>query len=54
MPALLVFNKCDRAVPEAMGQTGALYVSAKTGAGLDSLRAAIQTRMAAINAAERE
>ena len=30
VPALAVFNKCDRAVPEALGQAGALYVSAKT------------------------
>lgn len=49
VPALQIFNKCDRAVPEALGQAGALYVSAKTREGLDSLRAAIQQRVAAIN-----
>jgi GTP-binding protein HflX len=49
VPALTVFNKCDRAVAEALGQTGALYVSAKTRKGLDSLRAAIHQRVAAIN-----
>jgi GTP-binding protein HflX len=54
VPALTVFNKCDRAVPEALGQAGALYVSAKTAEGLDSLRAAIQTRVAAINDAAKE
>lgn len=40
-PRLLVFNKCDRAVPEALGQAGALYVSAKTKDGLSELRDAI-------------
>ncbi len=40
-PRLLVFNKSDRAVPEALGQAGALYVSAKTREGLDELRVAI-------------
>jgi GTP-binding protein HflX len=40
-PRLLVFNKCDRAVPEALGQAGALYVSAKTKDGLPELRDAI-------------
>ena len=49
VPALAVFNKCDRAVAEALGQSGALYVSAKTREGLDSLRAAIHQRVAAIN-----
>ncbi|MGA7201572.1 MAG: GTPase HflX [Candidatus Cybelea sp.] len=49
VPTLTVFNKSDRAVAEALGQTGALYVSAKTREGLDSLRAAIQERVAAIN-----
>ena len=49
VPALTVFNKYDRAVAEALGQTGALYVSAKTREGLDSLRAAIHQRVAAIN-----
>jgi len=49
VPALTVFNKSDRAVAEASGQSGALYVSAKTREGLDSLRAAIHERVAAIN-----
>jgi len=49
VPVLTVFNKCDRAVAEASGQTGALYVSAKTREGLDSLRGAIHQRVAAIN-----
>ena len=40
-PRLLVFNKCDLAVTEATNEAGALYVSAKTGAGLDALRAAL-------------
>jgi GTPase len=40
-PRLLVFNKVDRAVPEALGQSEALYVSAKTKAGLPALRSAI-------------
>ncbi len=54
VPVLAVFNKCDRAVPEASGQAGVLYVSAKNAEGLDSLRAAIQTRVAAIKDAETE
>ena len=37
-PRLLVFNKCDLAVPEAADEASALCVSAKTGAGLDALR----------------
>ena len=37
-PRLLVFNKCDLAVPEAADEPSALCVSAKTGAGLDALR----------------
>ena len=49
VPALTVFNKSDCAVAEALGQSGALYVSAKTRDGLDSLRAAIHQRVAAIN-----
>jgi GTPase len=40
-PRLLVFNKSDRIVPEALGQAGALYVSAKTKEGLGELRTAI-------------
>jgi GTPase len=39
-PRLLVFNKCDLAVPDPP-EAGALYVSAATGAGLDTLRATI-------------
>jgi GTPase len=39
-PRLRVFNKCDVAAPEAT-DPGAFYVSAKTGAGLDALRAAL-------------
>jgi GTP-binding protein HflX len=42
-PRLAVFNKSDRAVPEALGQHGALYVSAKTGAGLSELRARVES-----------
>ncbi|HEY6450122.1 MAG TPA: GTPase HflX [Candidatus Cybelea sp.] len=38
---LCVFNKCDLAVAEASGIVGTLCVSATTGAGLDSLRAAL-------------
>jgi GTP-binding protein HflX len=49
VPALTVFNKSDCAVAEALGQTGALYVSAKTREGLDLLRAAIHQRVATIN-----
>ena len=40
-PRLLVFNKFDCAAPEALGQPGALYLSAKTKEGLSALRAAI-------------
>ncbi len=36
-----VFNKCDLVVPEAANEASALCVSAKTGAGLDALRAAL-------------
>jgi GTPase len=38
-PRLLVFNKCDAAGEEPPHEPGALYVSAKTGAGIDELRA---------------
>lgn len=38
---LIVFNKCDLRVPELAGEPGALCVSAKTGAGLGALRAAL-------------
>jgi GTP-binding protein HflX len=38
---LAVFNKSDRMVPEAAGDPDALYVSAKTGAGLNALRGAL-------------
>ncbi|HEV3089883.1 MAG TPA: GTPase HflX [Candidatus Cybelea sp.] len=40
-PRLAVFNKVDRAVPEALGEPGAIYVSAKTREGLPALRDAI-------------
>ena len=43
-PRLAVFNKSDRIVPEAFGQPGALYVSAATGSGLESLRDALSKR----------
>jgi GTPase len=38
-PRLRVFNKADLTAPDAFREGGALYVSAKTGAGLDALRA---------------
>ncbi|HVR46998.1 MAG TPA: GTPase HflX [Candidatus Binatia bacterium] len=38
---LMVFNKSDRLVSDAAGQADALYVSARTGAGLPELRAAL-------------
>ncbi len=44
-PRLLVFNKCDLAAPTATVDPGALQVSATTGAGLDSLRAALIERL---------
>jgi GTPase len=44
-PAMLVFNKCD-VIGEAPRETGALCVSALTGAGLTSLRAALKERIA--------
>jgi GTPase len=40
-PRLHVFNKCDLAAPDASNESGALRVSAATGAGLDGLRAAL-------------
>jgi GTPase len=40
-PRIAVFNKSDRIVPEASGEPHALYVSAKTGAGLGTLREAL-------------
>jgi len=44
-PAIVVFNKCD--VPSAVPPpAGALCVSARTGAGLDALRAALIERVA--------
>jgi GTP-binding protein HflX len=46
-PRLLVFNKVDLAVPEALGQPGAVYVSAKTREGIDVLRAALTERVGA-------
>jgi GTPase len=38
---LLVFNKCDVRTPELTGEPDALCVSARTGAGIDALRAAL-------------
>ncbi|HZY97650.1 MAG TPA: GTPase HflX [Candidatus Cybelea sp.] len=43
-PRLAVFNKSDRIVPEASDESGALYVSAMTGAGLPALRSALIER----------
>jgi GTPase len=40
-PRLLIFNKCDLAVPEAAHEPQTLCVSARTGAGIDTLRAAL-------------
>ncbi len=45
-PRFAVFNKSDRAVPEASGEPDVLYVSALTGVGLPELRAAIRDRLA--------
>jgi GTP-binding protein HflX len=45
-PRLIVFNKCDIAIPESSAEPGALYVSARTGAGLDALRAAVAEALA--------
>ena len=44
-PQLLVFNKCD-AVAEMPHRAGALAVSARTGAGITELKAAIETAVA--------
>ena len=44
-PRLVVFNKSDRVVPEASGESGIPYVSATTGAGLPELRAALRERL---------
>lgn len=44
-PALLVFNKCDVLAVQAPREAGALYVSAVRGAGLESLRAALNARL---------
>lgn len=40
-PRLVVFNKCDLRTPELAAEPSALCVSAKTGAGVDALRAAL-------------
>lgn len=53
-PRLVVFNKSDRIVSEAAGQAGAIYVSAKTKAGLPALRAAILERIEAIRDAAKK
>ncbi|MGC1380135.1 MAG: GTPase HflX [Candidatus Baltobacteraceae bacterium] len=44
-PRLLVFNKSDMPARGEHAEAGALQVSAKTGAGLDSLRAALIERL---------
>jgi GTP-binding protein HflX len=38
-PRLIVFNKCDAAVGELPHEPGAIFVSAKTGNGIEELRA---------------
>jgi GTP-binding protein HflX len=38
-PRLIVFNKCDAAAGELPHERGAIFVSAKTGAGIEELRA---------------
>ncbi|HYL27067.1 MAG TPA: GTPase HflX [Candidatus Nitrosotalea sp.] len=40
-PRLLIFNKSDVAMTQPSGEPGTLCVSARTGAGLDALRAAV-------------
>ncbi len=40
-PRIAVFNKCDLRPAEAPDESGAFFVSARTGAGLDGLRAAL-------------
>jgi GTP-binding protein HflX len=45
-PRIVAFNKCDAVSGELPGETGALCVSAKTGAGLPELRAAIGAAVA--------
>jgi GTP-binding protein HflX len=51
-PRLLVFNKCDL-VADAMPElNGSLCVSARTGAGLGALRAALAARTAAAQTAQ--
>jgi GTP-binding protein HflX len=51
-PRLLVFNKCDL-VADAMPElNGSLCVSARTGAGLEALRAALAARTAAAQPAQ--
>ena len=46
-PRLLVFNKIDAAHGEVPSEPGALAVSARSGAGLDALRAALVERSGA-------
>ncbi|HET6274429.1 MAG TPA: GTPase HflX [Candidatus Cybelea sp.] len=41
-----VFNKCDLTPSELPDDPGAYYISAKTGAGLDTLRSAVSDRLA--------
>jgi GTPase len=45
-PRLLVFNKCDLAMPAAVEEPDAIRVSAASGAGLNALRAALNERFA--------
>ncbi len=40
-PKIYVFNKCDLTPAELPDESGAFFVSARTGAGLDALRAAL-------------
>jgi GTPase len=44
-PRLVVFNKCDLRARETPDEAGAIYVSARTGAGLDALRVALAERV---------
>jgi GTPase len=45
VPRLAIFNKCDVRSPELQEQAGTLCVSARTGAGLEALRAALTGRL---------
>jgi len=50
---LLAYNKADRLPPGEIREPDALFVSARTGEGLDSLRAAIGERLTALRALAR-